>query len=250
MARQPTLLAVNVGNTNVTLGLFAGPRLVRCERVPVARLSDGLRPLRRRPGPDAVAIASVNPPASETAGRLIEDSLGIRPHEVGGDIPVPIRVRCRFPERVGVDRLLNALSARSMARGPVVVADLGTAITVDAVSAKGDFLGGTILPGVALSARALHEGTAKLPLVRIGRPRSPIGKQTEDAITSGIYWGTCGAVKEIVEGIRRRLRDMNALLVVTGGDASLFASCLPRPNRLVPELTLMGIATAFERWRD
>jgi type III pantothenate kinase len=191
----------------------------------------------------------VNPAVDEALSGLLELRFGVRPRYLAEHVPVPMRVRFRHAEKVGVDRLANAVGAWSLAKGPAIVVDFGTAITVDAISSKGDFLGGAIVPGVRLSAQSLHEGTAKLPLVEPKRPRSVIGKQTEDAMRAGIYWGACGAVKEIAARSRRRLGNLNAPLFATGGDAKLFAGDLPKPARVVPDLTLKGIAIAFERWQ-
>jgi type III pantothenate kinase len=194
---------------------------------------------------DAILIASVNPPIARTVAKSLRRRFGVSPAYVGADIPVPMRVRCRRPERVGVDRLLNAVGARSLVQGPAIVADFGTAVTIDAVSSRGQFLGGTILPGISLSAQALQQGTAKLPRVSSIHAGPVIGKDTDEAIRSGIFWGTCGAAGEIVQRMRRRLRDAAAKLVITGGDAPLFAKHLPTPNVMVPHLTLDGIAAVF-----
>jgi len=250
MAASPVLLAVDVGNTSVSFGLFDGAALRRCRRVPAQTGTDWARGAGTGRGTrlDAILIASVNPPIARSVAAALKKRFGLSPAYVGDDAPVPMRVRCRRPEQVGVDRLLNALGARALVRGPAVVADFGTAVTVDAVSSRGDFLGGTILPGVALSSRALQQGTAKLPHVFPIHAGPVIGKDTSEAIRSGIFWGTCGAVREIALRMRKRLRDQTARLVVTGGDASLFLKHLPTPRLMSPHLTLGGIAAVFERW--
>ncbi|NOZ23604.1 MAG: type III pantothenate kinase [Planctomycetes bacterium] len=245
MGRPGRLIAVSIGNTNASLGFFDGRRLRKTLRV---RLGDRF-PKRSWSAPEAIVIASVNSKANGCICHVLKKRYGIQPLEIGRDLRVPIRNRCRFPEKVGADRLVNALAAGRLVSCPAIVADLGTAITIDAVSSKGDFLGGAILPGARLWTASLQEHTARLPLVDLARPRGIVGKETEEAIRSGVYWGVCGAVGEIVARLRRRLR-APARLVVTGGDADLFSRHLPEDHVNLPDLALQGICMAWHHWRD
>ena len=245
MSKEERLLAVSIGNTNASFGCFDGEELVGTACFPVR---GALAELAWR-APDAVVIGSVNPKATSGIRKALRKGYGIRPVEVGRDLDVPMRNRCRFPGKVGVDRLLNVLAAGRLVSCPAIVADLGTAITIDALSARGDFLGGAILPGASLWAASLHEYTAQLPRVELTRPHQIIGKYTDEAIRSGVYWGIYGAIIEIVGRMRKRLR-APAQLVVTGGDAALFSRHLPEGHVFRPDLTLQGLRIAWSAWRE
>jgi len=209
-------------------------------------------------------IGSVNRPA---AARLVDWLQTHRPDDATtllAQSDLPIHVELPRPEQVGIDRLLGALAAnhlRTPGRAAVVV-DVGTAITVELVSAEGAFRGGAILPGVAMSARALHEFTDLLPLVDVRSlvPSPPaIGTSTESAITSGLFWGAVGAIRELI----RQVASAAALakpaahppgdggataadVFVTGGDGAALAGLLDSSARYVSELTLAGIALAAQ----
>jgi type III pantothenate kinase len=193
-----------------------------------------------------VIVGSVNPPALERVRRAAETVAADGPHVAGADFPIPIRADVAEPARVGTDRLLAALAARHRAGGACIVVDAGTAVTVDAVDADGTFLGGAIFPGPGLMARALADGTAQLPLVEVGRefvPERAIGKNTEEAIRSGILGATAGAVE-------RLLRDVAGVLGVavpiyaTGAAAGAAAG---RALTIIPDLVLEGLVLA---WRE
>ncbi len=147
---------------------------------------------------------------------------------------------------VGVDRLLDALAANAL-RGPgrpAVVVDVGTAITVDLLSAEGAFLGGAILPGIAMSARALHEFTDLLPLVDVSElaaPPPPLGEETVAAMRAGLFWGAVGAVRQLIDQLAG---DTRPQVILTGGAGPAVAELLGPSAQLVPHLTLAGIALA------
>ncbi len=189
-------------------------------------------------------IASVNRP---TAGRLLDCVKQMHPeHRLvlisAADVPLPVRVP--HPDRVGIDRLVNALAAERLRRPgrPAIVVDLGTAITVDAVSPDGAFLGGAILLGLASTARALHQFTDMLPFLDVETlsPSQAIGKNTEEAMRAGIFWGILGAIRELVRRQAEFLGQQTDVFL-TGGHAAIFAEYLSDAKH-VPDLTLSGIA--------
>lgn len=255
------LLALDVGNTNVTVGVFSGVRLVRQWRMET-RAIRAVRPLagallsktgRLAKKIDAVIYGSVVPALDRTLEKAARRAFGCRALAVTPSSPLGIRLRVRRPRQVGADRLLNALAAHARARGPAVVVDFGTATTFDCVSRRGDYLGGAILPGPALAGWALAERTAKLPLVPVRRPRRAIGKDTVECIRAGLYFGYLGMIEKVLgltlremsaAGIRRR-----PALLATGGLSRLFQEDLPRGMRRVPALTLEGLRIAYERLR-
>ncbi len=193
-------------------------------------------------------LASVHPATSA----VIQEIFANRLHALAAkDLPISIRVE--HPDRVGIDRLLNAVAVNRIRaiNQPAIVVDLGTACTVDLVASDGAFEGGAILPGVTLAATALHAGTASLPELGLGdfndQP-SAVGKSTQEAITSGLYWGMIGAVRELVTRIGRDCPQQPQLFLTGGGAASLaehLASDVS-PARHVPNLVLSGIAAVAE----
>lgn len=193
-------------------------------------------------------IASVHPSASA----VIEEMFGGRLRALNArDLPLEIRVD--HPERVGIDRLLNAVAINRIrqAAAPAIVVDLGTACTVDLIAADGSFEGGAILPGVTLSSSALHSGTAVLPELGLADFREEptvVGKSTQSAIASGLYWGILGAVRELVERIRQGCESAPQVFL-TGGGATHLAEHLTSEDwqpRYLPSLVLSGIAIVAE----
>ena len=258
----PHRLAIDAGNTRIKLGLFAwsnaSPRgeLPRCveravvlshEPIPWELLAQWQSATGRW---QPAVIAGSNPHDVERVLADWPSSLGSAPHVVANtdDFPLPIRVD--EPRRVGIDRLLNAVAVNELrcAGHPAVIVDSGTATTVDVVSSDGAFAGGAILPGLALSAKALHEYTALLPLVSVlelgqATPES-LGRNTRAAIRSGLFWGQLGAVKELIE----RQAGAAAEVFVTGGGGALLAAHLPHA-RFESHLPLQGLVLVAERAR-
>jgi type III pantothenate kinase len=149
-------------------------------------------------------------------------------------------VHYKNPTEIGADRVINSLAARKLYGAPVIVVDYGTATTFDIVDSQGGYHGGVILPGGGISLQALHEKTAKLPLVPFAKVKNPIGLTTQEGILSGIYFGTLGATREILRGIRKQLR-RQAPAVATGGWCEVFrGTTLFR--RINPDLTLIGLS--------
>lgn len=254
-------VAVDIGNNRLKCGVFcldqAGASIPKPESAfasedPaeivafVSRTVDAKTAVTCKHGATPLTwwIASVNRP---TAGRLLDCVKRTHPeHRLvlvsAADVPLPVRLP--HPDRVGIDRLVNALAAERMRRPgrPAVVIDLGTAITVDAVSADGAFLGGAILLGLASTTRALHQFTDMLPLLEVETlsPSEAIGKDTEGAMRAGIFWGILGAIRELLHR-QAELLGHQTDVFLTGGHAAIFAEYL-RDAKHVPDLTLSGIA--------
>jgi type III pantothenate kinase len=277
------LIAVDVGNARIKLGLFAGG----C----AAGLPDPARTLPLpgdTPELDRIEpwlaggvgnwwIASVNRPA---ATRLIDWLHEHRPRDsitllAAGDLP--LEVRLERPDMVGIDRLVDAVAVNRLrdASRPAIIVDVGTAITVDLVAADGAFLGGAILPGIQMSARAMHEFTDLLPLVdasELNVPPPALGAATVPALQSGLFWGAVGAIRELIEQLQKAATGGRATpaswggslgaswggsltatpaasaarpqIFLTGGAAASVAELLGPDARYVPNLTLDGIALA------
>lgn len=188
-----------------------------------------------------VWTASVVPPVDRVLKKTRGGVFRFLDRSFFSDLPI----RLLKPEQVGIDRLVNAWEARRRLGAPVLVVDFGTATTVDVVDRRGAYRGGAILPGLFLSARALSEGTAKLSFVQPVRFSRAIGRSTEEAVRSGLFFGTLGAVRELVFRMRKELGAV-APVLATGGAASLFRS-EDWFHAVDPDLTLLGIGHLAER---
>jgi type III pantothenate kinase len=246
------LLAVDVGNTNLTVGVFAGDRLIRQWRIAtdLRRTSDWYAralkcPFRKLPSlPTAVVYGSVVPPLDKTLEAAIRKAFGVKPAAVTPRSKLGFKLKVRTPSQVGADRVLNAMALKALLGGPAVAIDFGTATTFDCVDAAGDYVGGAILLGPNSAARALHEFTAKLPLVKIRKPATVIGKDTVHCLEAGLYFGYVGMIREV---LGRTMSEMGGrpAVVATGGLAPLFLADLPGV-RHEPDLTLHGLRFAHD----
>ncbi len=249
------LLAVDVGNTNVTLALFDGERLAANWRVTSHRdrtadeVGLELRQLFELRGLDTtivtgVVISSVVPNLNPSLTEASRRYLGCEPVMVGPGVKTSVRVRAENPREVGADRIANALAAFTKYGGPVVVIDFGTAVTYDAISAEGDYLGGAIAPGVEISLDALVSHTAMLRRVEPVAPDSVIGRNTVTSIQSGLVWGFVAQVEGMVARMVKELGG-TAHVVATGGQASLVAGLTHVIEQTDPLLTLDGLRLIY-----
>ena len=246
------LLAVDVGNTNLTVGAFAGDRLIRQWRITtdprrgVEWYARALKcPFRKLDGlPEAVVYGSVVPPLDRTIEAAFKKAFGLAPVAVTPRSKLGLKLKVRTPNQVGADRVLNAVALKSLVGTPAIAIDFGTATTFDCVDAAGDYVGGAILLGPNSAARALHEFTAKLPLVKIRKPMTVIGKDTVHCLEAGLYYGYLGMIREV---LGRTMSEMGGrpVVVATGGLAPLFLGDLPGV-RHEPDLTLHGLRCAYD----
>lgn len=254
------LLAVDVGNTNVTFGLFEGDRLVADWRVTSHRertadeMAVELRQLFALRGLelsliDGVVISSVVPTLNPALVEASRRYLNCEPVMVGPGVRTSVRIRYENPKDVGADRIANALAAYTKYGGPVIVIDFGTAVTYDAISAGGEYLGGAIAPGVEISLDALVSHTAMLRRVEPVAPDSVIGRNTVSSIQSGLVWGFVAQV----EGMVKRMVDElggKAHVVATGGQATLVAGLTHVIEATDPLLTLEGLRLIYAQNSD
>ncbi len=254
------LLAVDVGNTNVTIALFDGDRLVADWRVTSYRertadeMAVELRDLFELRGIElavvsGVVIASVVPTINPALVEASRRYLKCEPVMVGPGVKTSVKVRYENPRDVGADRIANALAAYTKYGGPIVVIDFGTAVTYDAINAGGDYLGGAISPGIEISLDALISHTAMLRRVEPIAPDSVIGRNTITAIQSGLVWGFVAQV----EGMVKRMVDElggSARVVATGGQAALVAGLTHVIEATDPLLTLEGLRLIYAQNSD
>ncbi|MGB7161255.1 MAG: type III pantothenate kinase [Tepidisphaeraceae bacterium] len=244
------LLVLNAGNSRLAIGVFVAGELTYVSRVAhdqrsewPARIKEAWEKIAELDSA-AVAGATVNPPLIEPLEHAVEQATGEKVQWVGRDIDLPIKVLTDEPAETGVDRVLNVAAAYEQMGKACVVVDAGTAVTVDVCNDTGDFLGGAIAPGASVQLDALHDKTAKLPRVTLDVPKSPFGKNTQDAIRMGVYHGIRGLVKELAENYATELGFWPDI-IATGGDAPKLFENWELVHAIAPDLTLYGIALAF-----
>jgi type III pantothenate kinase len=246
-------VVIDIGNSRIKWGLCSDDRIVQSVSLPPddstfwEKQVEGWQVLKGSPW----AIATVHP---DRLSRIVKwlQHRGDTIHVLRDWRDLGLEVLVDNPERVGIDRLLNAVAARSKGTGPAIMIDAGTAITVDYLDEKGRFCGGSILPGMRLMGQALHSHTAQLPLVEGPKSLPPVpGRSTVAAIEAGIYWGAVGAVRVIVEQLESQSANPPRVFL-TGGDAATLACGLGEDFVHWPEMTLEGIriAAAFASRRD
>jgi type III pantothenate kinase len=251
------LLAADVGNTEIVLGVFRGGDLDQTWRVSThpERTSDELalmlsgfleqRGMSFESQVTGLVVASVVPDVTATIREMTARYFPFAPVIVGPGVKTGVPILTDNPREVGADRVVNALAAFTLAHGPAIVVDFGTATNFDIVSGKGEFVGGVIAPGLQASAASLFSRTARLTRVELSAPPNVIGKSTVEAIQSGLVFGTAGEVDAIVTRIRAELR--GATSIATGGLAPVVLPHCSTIDRHEPWLTLEGLRLVFEK---
>lgn len=252
-----TLLALDVGNTTINVGLFRGSRLLKSRRIATparssaSSLAGPLRALLRKlhAGPvGAAVVSSVVPHATAALKRVLPKLLQVKPLIVGEDLRAPVRNRYRVPSQVGQDRLVNAAAAFFLYGGPAIVVDFGTAVTVDLVSGRGAYLGGVIAPGMGISLKALVDRTALLPKIEMTPPRELLGRDTRQSMRSGLFHGYGALCDGLVRRLKRRYAP-RARVIATGGHAALIRPYCRTIQILRPDLTLRGLRITYQKAR-
>jgi len=255
------LLCIDIGNTNVVIGLFSEDRIFRSFRVATdskatkdqyALLLSGLmRMANVEPALiTGACICSVVPPLTDVFERLVADYFNAKAVVVQGNTKTGIVIDYHTPKDVGADRIVNAVAVHERYKNSdVIVVDFGTATTLDAVTADGRYLGGVIVPGINISLEALYRWTAKLPKVELARPSSVIGKSTVHSIQSGVYFGYLAMVEGLIAKMRKELSEP-VKVVATGGLANLICQDSALIDEIDQDLTIKGLKLIWDMNKD
>jgi type III pantothenate kinase len=236
------LLAIDIGNTNINLGVFAGRRLLRRYAIPTQKANyfAQLKKICARHKVKEAVICSVVPRATRCLKRGLARLGGVEPYYIGKEIDARIKNLYRRKREVGQDRLVNAYAGTALYGAPLIVVDFGTAVTFDVISKNREYLGGMILPGLEMALEALSQGTALLPRVKLARPREFIGRDTKNSILSGLVFGFAALTDDLAARIKNEI-GRQAKVIVTGGNSRLIAGFCKSVDKLDPNLTLKGL---------
>ncbi len=256
------LLVMDVGNTSTVLGIYEGRELLAHWRLATVRdrtvdeygiLARNLLELAHIDvgSIQAIVIASVVPPLDSVLERMASTYFKLRPMFVEPGIKTGMPILYDNPQEVGADRIVNGVAAYERCKSAVIVVDFGTATTFDAISARGEYLGGSIAPGLSISAEALFQRAARLPRVDIRRPPSVVGRNTIQSLQSGLVFGYLGLVQGILSRMRSEMKEMEPIRTIgTGGLAAPLESELrPLLDEIAPDLTLDGLRILYHRNR-
>jgi len=243
--RSDHLIAVDIGNTNITVGVFKGKSLIKKTKIPTNAYSLYDKNFRKFPKADII-MSSVAPVSLSRLIASLNKIGDCRISIVGRDVLVPVKNLYRIKSEVGQDRLVNAYAAVSIYGAPCAIVDFGTAITFDLVSKRGEYLGGLILPGIELSLAGLHRNTALLPKVELKKARDIIGKDTVNSMRGGILFG----FGKMCDGLifeYRKILGKSLKVIATGGNASLMKIYAKSIQTVDTDLTLKGLYLISKR---
>ncbi len=253
------IMAFDVGNTTIALGVYQGKKLVANWRIKSDRektsdeygliLSDllGHEKLSAQKIKGAI-ISSVVPPITPVIEQSVEKFFGVQPLLVGPGLKTGIPILYENPAEVGPDRIVASFAAYKKYGGPCLIVDFGTATTFDVVSTHGEYLGGSIAPGIQISAEALYLRTARLPRIEIKKPKTAIGRNTVSSMQSGLYFGYIGLVNQIIRELSAELQ-AKPVVVATGGQAELITPDIEAIDYFEPNLVLEGLQLLYEKNR-
>jgi len=254
------IITVDIGNTNITIALYlkgeeqfiksipgrSEKKLTDCfksvwQKIPIAKSSKE----KKRNG--VIVVSSVKPAWTKLVQNIANQALGEKVLIIGKNIPLPMSLWVNDPDKIGTDRVVSAAAAYAVVEDAVVVADFGTAVTIDLVDEKGIFLGGVICPGFEISARALKENAAQLPEVKVTRPKAPYGKDTVEAINCGLYYSSVGTLQEVIKRYAEKIGKWPQT-VITGSAAGIIKDDCEFIDSYVPNLVTKGIVLAYQKY--
>lgn len=242
------LLAVDIGNTNITFGVFQDNKLIKKIKTSSKTIFDEkfLIESFKDTKISKCIIASVVEELTVLVKQSLDNFLNINAIILNNNSIFNMKINLDSPQTVGIDRLVNTAYAKSKFSSPIIVIDIGTAITFDIVSKEGDFIGGIIMNGLNLQLKSLNQNTSKLPKLEIKESENAIGNSTQNAILSGVIRGTACAIEGLINQCEKEL-DSKATIIATGGDALLISNYMNRKfDYIEPDFTLEGLNYLYE----
>lgn len=245
------LMAIDVGNTNINIGLFRKNRLIKRYSLPAKnnKYCTYINKVIKRLKVDNVIICSVVPSMTRCLENNLRKILDKKVLIVGKNIKAPVKNLYQKPKEVGQDRLVNAYAGTLLYGSPLIVVDFGTAVTFDIISKGAEYLGGLILPGLELSLEALHRGTALLPKVKLNKPKELIGRDTKNSILSGIVYGLAALTDDLISRIKNTIGSKTKV-IGTGGSINLIKAYCKEINYADKDLTLKGLNAIYRQRRQ
>jgi type III pantothenate kinase len=256
------IIAVDIGNTNIDIGLFlddkeqfvksipgrSRTKLTNClksawQKIPIIESSKE----DKRNG--VIVVSSVKPAWTKIIREIADANFDEEIYIIGKDIPLPMQLCVDEPDKVGTDRVVSAAAAYAVAEDAVVIADFGTAVTIDLVDQNGVFQGGVICPGFEISAQALKQNTAQLPNIKVSKPKTPYGKNTADAINCGLYYSIVGALQEIIRRYAEKIGKWPQT-VITGAAAKTIKDDCDFIDSFVPNMVVKGIVLTYKKYLE
>ncbi|MEI6831168.1 MAG: type III pantothenate kinase [Candidatus Omnitrophota bacterium] len=240
------LLAIDIGNTNITCGIFKGAKIIHTFDIPTCAYN--IKKLKANLGklnPVDALICSVVPKTTQVITKDLTKLIGKKPYIIGKNIQVPIKNRYRNPSQVGQDRLVNAYAGLIFYGTPLIIIDSGTALTFDVISKQEAYLGGLILPGLGISLAALNEKTALLPRIKLQYPKELIGTDTISSILSGVVIGAGVLASGLASRIKRKI-GKHTQIIGTGGSINLVKKYSDISIKIDRNLTLKGLSLIYE----
>ena len=253
-------MAIDIGNSNIVIALFldnkeqfiesiagqdtekiSGILKSAWEKIPVSKSSKE----KKRDG--VIVVSSVKPAWTKVIEDIAKEKFDEKIYIIGKNVPLPISLWVDEPDKVGTDRVVSAAAAYDVVGDAVVVADFGTAVTIDLVDQNGIFLGGVICPGFEISAKALRDYTAQLPNIKVTRPKAPYGKNTIDAINCGLYYSIVGALEEVVCRYADELGRWPQTIITGSGAKTIYTDC-DFVDDYVPNLVVKGVFLAYKKY--
>ncbi|MEJ2649330.1 MAG: type III pantothenate kinase [Sedimentisphaerales bacterium] len=256
------VIAIDIGNTNIVIALFLDNKEQSIEtitgdsadklgsslksawgKIPVSKSSKE----KKRDG--VIVVSSVKPAWTEVIRKIAKENFDEKIYVIGKDVPLPMNLWVDEPNKVGTDRVVSAAAAYDVVGDALVVADFGTAVTIDLVDQNGIFLGGVICPGFAISAKSLRDYTAQLPNIKITKPKAPYGKNTVDAINCGLYYSIIGALQEVVRRYADELGRWPQTIITGSGAKTIYTDC-DFVDDYVPNLVVKGVFLAYKKYME
>jgi len=244
------LVAIDVGNTNINVGVFKGKRLVLLKKIETKKPASPsyytaqFKKILRNRKIEGIILSSVVPQTTEALKKQLRKISGVKPFILGENCFVPIRNLYKYPRKVGQDRLVNAYAGYKKFANGLIIVDFGTAVTFDVVTKNGSYLGGIIFPGIEMSLNTLSDKAALLPKIRVEKPKSLIGKDTVTSMRSGIVCGYAALCRGLISRIRKEV-GKKYTVIFTGGHSKIISGFC-KADSIQPNLTIEGLYLLYK----